>query len=540
MTVWADQAGDDVTWFRLGATLYTEGDTWYRDMRAPGFDGELVPDPDGSLQWLGLRIVADPRFAEATVKFWWPAIMGSEVAEPPEDDDDVDFDGRLLASNAQKAEVQRLAGGFLSGFSGGTAFNLKDLLVELALSPWFRAQKLSGDDPVRAAALRDAGAKRLLGPEELARKTLTLTGFQWGRVREGAFPWRGLHAQRWSALTDPEDGYALLYGGIDSDGVTERARDITAVMAGVAQAHALQSSGPIVMREFYLLPEEERLLFAGINPDVTPVTEFGDTFEIAATSRSEIETLRLEGRLTAGTKSISLAYLNDFNDEELGDRDVLLDRLTVSRGGTVILGIEMEQHDHPHDCHHIEQGAFHLSVTRTDCVLKVPVEIPSDGTYQIEVSAWADQAGDDLAKLSVTVESNPEGSAGANSIRAKLIELFDRLHGIQVAADSPEVGEAYELFVEVWERKRGAFGSHFLWSEEKIEIDWPSDHYFFEGIADDFWNEELNEYGHPLGWDWDRINPFFKNHDWSDSHAVARTWTVVLAYLLMDYRYLYL
>ena len=31
-----------------------------------------------------------------------------------------------------------------------------------------------------------------------------------------------------------------------------------------------------------------------------------------------------------------------------------------------------------------------------------------------------------------------------------------------------------------------------------------------------------------------------KNHDWSDSHAVARTWTVVLAYLLMDYRYLYL
>ena len=119
MTVWADQAGEEVTWFRLGATLYTEGDTWYRDMRAPGFDGELVPDPDGSLQWLGRRIVADPRFAEATVKFWWPAIMGSEVAEPPEDDDDVDFDGRLLASNAQGAEVERLAGGFASGFSGG-------------------------------------------------------------------------------------------------------------------------------------------------------------------------------------------------------------------------------------------------------------------------------------------------------------------------------------------------------------------------------------------------------------------------------------
>ena len=520
--------------------LYQKGDTWYRDMRTPGFDGELAPDPRNSLQWLAQRIVADPRFAAAAVKFWWPAIMGSEVAEPPENEGDADFDGLLLASNAQEAEVQQLAVGFATGFGGGAAFNLKDLLVEIALSPWFRAQELSDDNPVRTAALNGAGARRLMSPEELARKTLALTGFQWGRVREGAFPWRGLHAQRWSALTDPEDGYALLYGGIDSDGVTERARDITAVMAGVAQAHALQSSGPIVMREFYLLPEEERLLFAGISPDVTPVTEFGDTFEIAATSRSEIETLRLEGHLSAGTKTVSLAYLNDFDDEELGDRDVLLDRLTVSRGGTVVLAIEMEQHDHPHDCHHIEQGAFHLSVTRTDCVLKVPVDIPSDGTYQIVVSAWADQAGDDLAKLSVTVESNPEGSAGALNIRAKLIELFDRLHGVQVGADSPEVREAYELFVEVWERKRGAFGNHFLWSEEKIEFDWPSDAYYFDGIADEFWSEELDEYGNPLGWDWDRINPFFENHDWSDPHAVARTWTVVLAYLLMDYRYLYL
>ena len=540
ITVWADQSGDEVTWFRLGATLYSEGDTWYRDMRAPGFDGEVVPDADDSLRWLARRIVNDPRFAEAAVKFWWPAIMGAEVAEPPEDETDAGFEGLLLASNAQSGEVKRLADGFRSGFNGGARYNLKDLLVEIALSPWFQAQELSDNNPVRTAALNGAGARRLLGPEELARKTLALTGFQWGRVREGAFPWRGLHAQRWSALTDPEDGYALLYGGIDSDGVTERAPDITAVMAGVAQAHALQSSGPIVMREFYLLPEEERLLFAGINADVTPVTEFGDTFEIAATSRSEIETLHLEGHLSAGTKTVSLAYLNDFHDEELGDRDVLLDRLTVSRGGTVILAIEMEQHDHPHDCHHIEQDAFHLSGSGPGCVLTVPVEIPSDGTYQIEVSAWADQAGNDLAKLSVIVESNPEGSAGANSIRAKLIELFDRLHGIQVGADSPEVREAYELFVEVWERKRGAFGNHFLWSEEKIEIHWPSDHYFFEGIADDFWNEELNEYGHPLGWDWDRINPFFENHDWSDPHAVARTWTVVLAYLLMDYRYLYL
>ena len=33
---------------------------------------------------------------------------------------------------------------------------------------------------------------------------------------------------------------------------------------------------------------------------------------------------------------------------------------------------------------------------------------------------------------------------------------------------------------------------------------------------------------------------FLTSVDWSDPQAVAKTWTVVLAYLMMDYRYLYL
>ena len=53
----------------------------------------IAPDSDNSVQWLAERIVADKRFAEATVKFWWPAIMGSEVAEPPEDEGDAGLRG---------------------------------------------------------------------------------------------------------------------------------------------------------------------------------------------------------------------------------------------------------------------------------------------------------------------------------------------------------------------------------------------------------------------------------------------------------------
>ena len=162
-------------------------------MRAPGFAGAVAPSSDNSVQWLATRIVADERFAEAAVKFWWPALMGSEVAEPPEVEGDVDFEGRLLAANAQGAQVVRLARGFRQGFKWPleaqhrSQYNLRDLLVEIVLSKWFRAEAVENANPVRRAALRGAGAKRLLTPEELARKTVALTGYQWRRFS----PWGG-------------------------------------------------------------------------------------------------------------------------------------------------------------------------------------------------------------------------------------------------------------------------------------------------------------------------------------------------------------
>ena len=253
-----EQYGDDgYAKLSIAVNPYRPGDTWYRDVRTPGFDGKLAPNSDNSVQWLAKQIAANPRFAEATVKFWWPPIMGSEVTEPPEDEGDVDFEGLLLTTNAQGAEVTRLANGFRRGFKGRSAYNLKDLLVEIVLSKWFRADAVDDSDPVRSVALRNAGARRLLTPEELDRKTAAITGYKWGRQPRIDAAYRGER----SRLTD---AYRLLYGGIDSDGVTERARDITSVMAGVAKRHAAEVSCPVVMRDFYLVPDAERRLFAGI------------------------------------------------------------------------------------------------------------------------------------------------------------------------------------------------------------------------------------------------------------------------------------
>ena len=383
--------GDGYARLAVAVNAYQQGDTWYRDMRVPGFGGAATPDSDNSVQWLARGIVSDKRFAEATVKFWWPAIMGSEVAEPPEDEEDADFEGLLLAANAQGAEVERLAVGFRLGFRGGPAYNLRDLLVEMVLSRWFRADAVEDANPVRRIALRDAGARRLLTPEELERKTAALTGLRWGwapRISQA-------HLGPESRLTDR---YRLLYGGIDSDGITERARDLTSVMAGVAKRHAVQLSCLVVMRELYLLPETDRRLFAGIDPNVRP-------------------------------------------------------------------------------------------------------------------------------------------SRGENAIRNKLVELYDKLLGVQATPHSPDVEAAYRLFVDLGNLGRRRDDQRIKWYHCNRGL--PLN--YFEGILDEAVEERENDDGGRwYEFDRDRVEDFMNGINWSDPHHAAQAWVVVLASLLMDYRYLYL
>ena len=514
----------------IGGPFYRSGDTWYRDMREPGFDGELVPNADNSLQWLAKRIVADPRFAEATVRFWWPAIMGDEVAEPPAEGD-ADFDGRLLASNAQSAEISRLASGFRRGFHGGKAYNLKDLLAELVLSKWFRADAASNADPARATALASAGAKRLLTSEELARKTVALTGFDWRRGR--GQNWRRLSERlNW---TNTEDQYGLLYGGIDSDGITKRGRDLTSVMAGVAERHAATTSCPVVMKDFYLLPDEDRRLFQGFDVNTSPVTEFEATFEIEAASWNERETRSLSGWLQAGQASVTLSFLNDFYDDVHGDRNLRFDRLEIrDERGNLVISQELEDLAPENDCNHPVGDHFALHCTGS---VEVPLNLPSEGRYDIDVVTWGDQAGDELPRLAISVGSDPERSAGSRAIKAKLAELHHKLLGVEADADSEDVRSTYGLFVDVWQSNRNSEDHQFL----STRCDWHEDAHYFDGIADHLWQTEPDEWGNERGWDWDAANDLiWYETDMPDPHHVARTWVAVLAYLMTDPRYLHL
>ena len=108
-------------------------------------------------------------------------------------------------------------------------------------------------------------------PEELARKTEALTGYRWGRrIHYG--PYVSPDDVVNDALTST---YRLMYGGIDSEAVTERARDMTSVMLAVAETHAVEASCPIILREFYLLEDDQRRLLGGIDETVSPATDEG-------------------------------------------------------------------------------------------------------------------------------------------------------------------------------------------------------------------------------------------------------------------------
>ena len=513
--------------------IYREGDTWYRGMRAPGFGSEQAPSQDNSVQWLAGKIVADDRFAESAVKFWWPAINGSDVARPPAEAGDADFEGMLLAANSQAAEVSRLARAFRRGIRGGTPYNLKDLLVEMVLSRWFRAESIPDDDPVRTVALLNAGAKRLLTPEELAHKTLALTGVQWGRYWRQ--PWHDWGQQRHALASE----YGTLYGGIDSDGIIARARDMTAVMAGVAKSHAVEVSCPVVLREFYLLPDQQRLLFGGIDHRVTPNWEYTQVFRIAASTAEDAETLSVVRSFGAGSKTLRLTFENDFySDVEEADRNVHLDRVVVRDvdNDSVVTTYEFEDHARG-ECGAAEDDHYFLWGGGSACALEVPLDIPAAGTHAIEVVAWADRAGDELPRLRVTLESDDGNSIGAVTIRKKLVDLHRKLLGVTLGVGSAEISRAYELFVDVWNRKRE---SESDWFTSELECDWRHDQDFLRGFLDGYRTRYRHDDGWHYNWNWDRTNAFWESRDLSDPSGVARTWTVVLMALLMDQRYLHL
>ena len=249
---------------------------WFTDMFGAGYEGEdLAPQERWrSLQWLGERTAKDPRFAVAMVEHVYYILTGRKVLLPPKDLDDLLFTTHHRAQQEQRALIETIAARFAKN-----GFNLKDVFKDWIASDFYRADGLTSIaiNPTREAELDDLGIVRMLAPEQIERKLVAIFGKGWGR----------LHSN--------DGGLGMLYGGIDSKEVTERAADPSGAMGAIqrllsndvaCKATALDFSRPIA----------ERLLFTHVEPDVVPGTTESD-----AKIRRTIEHLhqRILGRVEA-------------------------------------------------------------------------------------------------------------------------------------------------------------------------------------------------------------------------------------------------
>ena len=249
---------------------YQFGDTWYRDMRSPGFNGKTANGNQDSIQWLGQRIAQDPRFSKATVKFWWPSVFGTEVLVAPADRSLPNYEANLLAFNAQEALVEELAAAFAAD-----GFKLKSLLADMVLSRWFRTAGVEGSlTEIQEVALEFVGRGRQLTPEELDRKNRAVFGRTWGQS------WGG-HAYDYRTQTNFTGGrgYGAFYGGIDGASITKRNREQTPLMSNVVERMAVDLACQVVLDDFSK-PRETRTLFTEVDKTSDPMRLAGEEYEL--------------------------------------------------------------------------------------------------------------------------------------------------------------------------------------------------------------------------------------------------------------------
>ena len=472
---------------------YHQGDTWYRDMRLPGFLSLSAPDQVQSLTWLAEQMVADPWFAEAAVKFWWPALMGQEVVSAPEVIEDADFEQKLALFEAQNALVKTLAESFATGINGGSSFNGRDLIVELMMTPWFRAN--SAEDS--SAPSSGLGTRRLLTPEELEAKFFHLAGFYWGNWNDEFAEWSfdGRH-------TKLGDEFKILYGGIDSRNVTRRPEQMSAIMFNIAEKMALESACEIVIRDFDR-PNDQRRLFIETEILATPERRFLDSVSASMSNTDFQAVAELQATLALGDYFVSLAFTNSYGDE-LGHRAARFDRLSIIQPNGSTLSVELES---PPQGTSVEGCSGNITADyqqlNNNCTINVPLTLTQAGDYTFTLVAAGEQYGDEPVEIGLGLLAALDNQ---DELKSQLIVLHQKLLGETLSADDPEINASYGLLIEALDYRR---------SLERKNVDqWPR-----SSCDNHSWDSK------PL--------------DSTDFNGMKGTWITVLTYLMTDFRFLH-
>lgn len=501
---------------------YKNGDLWYGDMRAPGFEQKRLNDNDNdqSLRWLAQQITEDERFARATVKFWWPAVMSEAPLEAPESSEDFHYADQFKGFEAQQAVITELAAGFRNGFEGGEAYNLKDLLVAMTLTDWFRASSASEVLTVaEKTQLAGVGKKRLLTPEELEAKTRSLLGLAWGEEFDVSWVLDGHR-------TMLQDSMHIYYGGIDSNGITQRADALNSVMSNVAMAQASALACPSVLLDFNRSPDD-RLLFKHVDRYMTPAVREREQFTVRGSTDDNQTFRRMSASLDQGEHVLRLSFDNPYWDSELRQRLLLVIhtiRVKTSSGNALVAfdGQDLMDYegavslDHNQD----ETGRIFTDADtgeRTGWQLgygyiDIPFSVPYDDEIEVMIKATRRNLVDRETLLGISILA-PDGKAetGEMRIRQQLQYLHKQLLGETLSLYHEEITASYDLLLELWqERKARGFPANAIASDyENCDIP-----------IDDWWDKD-------------------RSAELADPEHMQGAWMSMLMYFLTDYHYLH-
>lgn len=515
-------------WPQDGDSAWQQGDTWYRDMLAPGLESTLAPQGQDTIQWLGQQIANDSRFAIAMVKFFWPAIFGVEPLSAPQSLEDANYTALNDAYNAQSAFIVATAEQLREHG------NLRQMLADLVISPWFRVmqQTEQADDALLFAL---SGSERLLTPEELERKTHSLTGFLWN-------PWQ----DSWNhnvLNTEWRRNYNIMYGGIDSFGVTKRAKDMTSVMAKVATAHAAEASCPAVLEDINTGQGQRRLL-NGIERSTVPGILTSSDAEVDGMGAGNSQPYEMSFHVEAGNSLISLAYTNDMWLEESGaHQDLIIDHLSIydSQNNAVlsVTGADLDiVSGTPMDgiCSNVTWNSAEDSYRPTDrlfwgnCSVTLAIEFANAGNYTLVMEAYYQEYNQDgaldendetvigFANVAMSVgvtDPIAQTSPTGDQLRVKLAELAQRFWGQKYAPQDPEITRMLTLFTETMTDKQNRTGSGLIW-------EWDT------GTTCNFDTSE-----------WDTENQWGGAIAGADPFGTLAGWRAVMVYLMTDYQYLH-
>lgn len=236
---------------------------WYTDMESRGFNGQSMPlagNVDSSVRWLAQEIAADPKFPRAITRILVNGLSGKEPLVSP---------GGASASQAEidaYVAERTLLNDIQSEFVADN-YNLKTLVREIMISPYWRASALTSDAVVGRHEF--TGSTYLLSPEQLDRKILSLLGFDWRNSLDSYYKDKDR-----SYASKLNNTFHQIYGGIDSDSVTTRLTSPNGMMGAMQLRMANELACYAVPHDFWL-PDNQRRLFHFVDHQLSPYNDAG-------------------------------------------------------------------------------------------------------------------------------------------------------------------------------------------------------------------------------------------------------------------------